>query len=113
MGLWARGYESLFAADALSATAALVKERLDLVILDLGLPCGDGFVMMERLRNNDYLAGISVSGLTGGEFENPRNRTCKRGHRLLSTARSRQEAVVSHSLSQGFVGHNHEEVTVC
>lgn len=71
MGLWARGYESLFAADALSATAALVKERLDLVILDLGLPCGDGFVMMERLRNNDYLAGISVSGLTGREFENP------------------------------------------
>jgi DNA-binding response OmpR family regulator len=37
--LRANGYEVLFAEDAVSATGALVIERPDLVILDLGKPC--------------------------------------------------------------------------
>jgi DNA-binding response OmpR family regulator len=48
--LRANGYEALFAEDAISATASLVAEMPDLVVLDLGLPAGDGFVIMERLR---------------------------------------------------------------
>ena len=43
--LRANDYEVFFAEDAISATAALVTERPDLVILDLGLPAGDGFVV--------------------------------------------------------------------
>jgi two-component system KDP operon response regulator KdpE len=39
--LRANGYEVLFAEDAISATAALITERPDLVVLDLGLPAGD------------------------------------------------------------------------
>lgn len=63
--LRANGYEVFFAADALTATAVLVKEEPDLVILDLGLPCGDGFVVMERLQKNDRLASIPVIVMTG------------------------------------------------
>ena len=77
--LRASGYEVLFAADALSATAVLAKEKPDLVILDLGLPCGDGFVVMERLQKNDYLATIPVIVLTGQESENTRNRALQAG----------------------------------
>src|ERR1700678_3804394 len=55
--LRANDYEVLFAEDAISATAALVTERPDLVILDLGLPGGDGYVVMERLQRNDRLGG--------------------------------------------------------
>jgi DNA-binding response OmpR family regulator len=64
--LQANGYEVLFAEDAISATAALVTERPDLVILDLGLPAGDGFVVMERLHKNDRLANIPVIALQAG-----------------------------------------------
>jgi DNA-binding response OmpR family regulator len=66
--LRANGYEVLFAEDAISATAALVTERPDLVVLDLGLPAGDGFVVMERLHKNDRLANIPVIVLTGREL---------------------------------------------
>jgi len=44
--LRANGYDVLTAADAISATAIIVKQEPSLVILDLGLPCGDGFVVM-------------------------------------------------------------------
>src|ERR1700726_4402219 len=72
--LRANGYEVLFAEDAISATAALVTERPDLVILDLGLPAGDGFVVMERLHNNDRLASLPVIVLAGRELSGHRDR---------------------------------------
>jgi CheY-like chemotaxis protein len=77
--LRANGYEVLFAADALSATAKIVKEEPDLVILDLGLPCGDGFVVMERLQQNDDLARIPVIVVTGRETANNRERALRAG----------------------------------
>src|SRR3984957_7669521 len=66
--LRANDYEVLFAQDAISATAALVTERPDLVVLDLGLPGGDGFVVMERLQRNDRLASTPGIVLTGREL---------------------------------------------
>ena len=77
--LRANGYEVLFAEDAISATAALVTERPDLLILDLGLPAGDGFVVMERLQKNDRLANIPVIVLTGREVANNRERALEAG----------------------------------
>jgi len=77
--LRANGYEVLLAADALSATAVSVKEKPDLVLLDLGLPCGDGFVVMERLQTNDGLASIPVIVLTGRDSEDIRNRALQAG----------------------------------
>src|SRR6202049_3837104 len=77
--LRANGYEVLLAGAALSATAAAVKQEPCLVILDLGLPCGDGFVVMERLQKNDSLASIPVIVLTGRDSEDTRNRTLQAG----------------------------------
>ena len=77
--LRANDYEVLFAEDAISATAALVTERPDLVILDLGLPAGDGFVVMERLKKNDRLASIPVIVLTGRELADNRDRALQAG----------------------------------
>jgi CheY-like chemotaxis protein len=79
VSLRANDYEVLFAEDAISATAALIAEIPDLVILDLGLPGGDGFVVMERLQRNDRLASIPVIVLTGRELSGNRDRALQAG----------------------------------
>jgi CheY-like chemotaxis protein len=58
--LKANQFETFFAADAFAAVAEARKHRPDLVILDLGLPAGDGFTVMERLKQVPFLAVIPV-----------------------------------------------------
>jgi CheY-like chemotaxis protein len=77
--LRANGYDVVLAADALAATAAIVKQEPCLIILDLGLPCGDGFVVMERLQKNDRLGTIPVIVLTGREVAENRDRALRAG----------------------------------
>jgi DNA-binding response OmpR family regulator len=58
--LKANGYGMTSATDAVSAIAVARKELPDLIILDLGLPGGDGFVVLERIRALADLAAIPV-----------------------------------------------------
>jgi two-component system KDP operon response regulator KdpE len=58
--LKANQYETFFAADAFSGVAEARKHRPDLIILDLGLPAGDGFTVMERLKQIPFLAIIPI-----------------------------------------------------
>ena len=67
--LRAQGYETAFAADGLTATSVALKEAPDLVLLDLGLPAGDGFVVMDRFRKNSVLSSIPVIVLTAREAQ--------------------------------------------
>jgi two-component system KDP operon response regulator KdpE len=77
--LRANGYEVFCAEDAISATSALVTEKPDLMILDLGLPCGDGFKVMERLHKSDRLAHTPVIVVTGLEVSGNRDRALQAG----------------------------------
>jgi two-component system KDP operon response regulator KdpE len=58
--LAANDYETFFAADGVASIAQANKHRPDLIILDLGLPAGDGFVVLDRLRAMPHLAVIPV-----------------------------------------------------
>jgi DNA-binding response OmpR family regulator len=68
--LQANRYDTFFATDAIGGLTEARKHQPDLILLDLGLPGGDGFTVMERLRTNPYLAVIPVvivSARTGAE----------------------------------------------
>ena len=54
------GYETAFAWDAVTALTIARKEDPDLIILDIGLPGGDGWVVMERLQTLAPFAMIPI-----------------------------------------------------
>ncbi len=58
--LKANHYDTFSAGDAISSIAEARLHEPDLIILDLGLPAGDGFVVMERLKKLPNLAVIPV-----------------------------------------------------
>ena len=63
--LMTAGYEVCAAGDAIAAVSTAVRERPDLVLLDLGLPGGNGRVVLERLRGLPATAAASVVVITG------------------------------------------------
>lgn len=62
--LKANDYETLFAADALMALSIAQKEKPDLILLDIGLPGGDGFIVMKRFKMIPSLAAIPIIVVT-------------------------------------------------
>jgi DNA-binding response OmpR family regulator len=66
--LKASGYDTFVASDVVTSLIMARKHVPDLIILDLGLPAGDGFLVIERLKIIPALALIPiivVSGRTG------------------------------------------------
>jgi two-component system alkaline phosphatase synthesis response regulator PhoP len=68
IGLSARlrksGYQTVFAEDGVGAIAVARREKPELILLDIGIPAGDGFVVLDRLRDNPELMHVPVIVLT-------------------------------------------------
>jgi DNA-binding response OmpR family regulator len=68
--LAARGYAPVVARDGQQALAALAREPIDLVLLDLGLPDIDGLELCPRIRAHPtevYLPILMLTGMTALE----------------------------------------------
>lgn len=63
--LKAHGYNIVTASDAVGAIAAAQKERPDFIILDISMPAGDGFTVMDRLAKSDHTSLIPIAVVTG------------------------------------------------
>lgn len=77
--LKAMGYETALAADSSSAMTIGLKEKPDLIILDLGLPGGDGFMLMKRLKKNSILEHVPIIVLSAWEAVTNEERALRAG----------------------------------
>ena len=77
--LKANHYDTCFAVDSLSAVSEARKQHPDLIILDLGLPAGDGFLVLERLQANANLAMVPVIVVSARDVVANKGRALKAG----------------------------------
>jgi DNA-binding response OmpR family regulator len=77
--LKAKHYDTVFAGDSLSAVSEARKHQPDLIILDLGLPAGDGFIVLERFRAMTQLSLIPVIVVSARDVHGNKERALKAG----------------------------------
>ena len=77
--LKANHYHTVFAADALQAMSVAVKERPDAILLDLGLPGGNGLMVLQRLKANSTLGRVPVIIVTAEDPQVAEARTSEAG----------------------------------
>jgi DNA-binding response OmpR family regulator len=58
-------YQVFMSGDALAAFTEARKQQPDLIILDLGLPAGGGFTVLQRVQSLPALAGTPVLVVSG------------------------------------------------
>jgi DNA-binding response OmpR family regulator len=81
--LKANHYEVIFAADGVASISEARKHTPALIILDLGLPAGDGFSVLERLKANLSLSSIPVIVVSARDRAGNRDRALKAGARAF------------------------------
>ena len=65
MRLESIGYETHIAGDAYSGTREILQGEYDLMILDLMMPAGGGFTILERIQNYPAKCTVPVVVVTG------------------------------------------------
>jgi two-component system KDP operon response regulator KdpE len=101
--LKASGYDVHCAEDGAGAISEARKHTPDLIVLDLGLPAGDGFVVLDILKTNLDLSSIPVIVLSGRDRRANEERVLNAGGRaFLQKPVQTNEflAVVRHTLDE-------------
>jgi len=75
----AHHYDTFFTSDSLSAVSGARTHQADLMILDLGLPTGDGFVVLEKFRANADLAAIPIIVVSARDLHGNKERALEAG----------------------------------
>ncbi len=58
-------YVVISAEDTLQATGAAIRNKPSVIVLDVGLPGGDGWVLLDRLKANALTRAIPILVVTG------------------------------------------------
>ena len=69
MRLESVGYKVFIAGDTYSGTQEVIRGNYDLIVLDLMMPAGGGFSLLERIRRIPSKAMIPVVILTGRQID--------------------------------------------
>ena len=72
-------YDVAFAIDGATSIVEARRYKPDLILLDLGLPAGDGFSVLERLKASESLSSIPVIVVSGRDRVGNRERALKAG----------------------------------
>jgi len=73
------GYTVYTAKDAVSAVSAVLKNQPDVVVLDISLPAGDGFLVADRLQNLSGSAATPIIFITSTDKPALRERAKRLG----------------------------------
>jgi len=101
--LGANHYDTFFAADASTAVAKALTCKPDLVILDLGLPAGGGFFVIESLKAIPSLAVVPIIVVSARDAGPNKKLSLKAGaHAFLQKPVDDAQllAVIRHSLGR-------------
>lgn len=101
--LKAHGYATCFAGDAMSAISTARNEKPDLIILDLGLPAGDGYLVLERFRANMQLVDIPVIVVSARDQHGHKDRALAAGAKAYLQKPWTDDVLLQ--LISKFVGH--------
>ena len=77
--LKAHQYDTAFAADGMQAMVMARQVQPDVILLDLGLPGGDGWVVLERLKTNTAFSCIPVIIVSAEEPQRVEARALEHG----------------------------------
>ena len=81
--LRSNGFATVFAADGASAVQVARREVPDLILLDIGLPGGDGFLVISRLHQLMTVACIPIVIISARPAETHRGRAVEAGARAF------------------------------
>jgi DNA-binding response OmpR family regulator len=85
MRLRAKDYEVVTAMDGVYATALACEESPDVIILDIGMPAGNGHIVARRLKEDPRTSQIPIIFLTARTSESEYTRAFEEGVRKYIT----------------------------
>jgi CheY-like chemotaxis protein len=77
--LRANNFDTVNVCDGYSALAMALKETPNLIILDLGLPAGDGFAVLKHVKEYPALSCVPIIVLTGRDPGGNKKRSFESG----------------------------------
>jgi DNA-binding response OmpR family regulator len=90
-----KGLEVAVATDAVTAVATAIKESPDVIVMDLGLPGGDGTMVMRRLHALPKLSGVPVLVISGRDPASHRDAALAAGAAAYLTKPVAPDALVA------------------
>ena len=73
------GYDVAVACDGVQSISAVRRERPDVILLDIGLPGGDGYTVLKRLKAIVHVSGVPIIVVSGRAAETDAERMLAAG----------------------------------